>query len=233
MLCKHLLKALHRRGLTFRINPTPCWIALTYPYVRNCCSVTQLCPTLLSPWTAARQDSLSFTISQSLLKFMSIGLVMPSNHLMLCYPLLLLPSVFPSELALHLRWPKYWSFSFSIHPSNEYSGFWFPLGLIRANAILFCFPIRAAPRMGTVLLWHRVAATLLLQARHLSALAHHLSTEPRSGLRVFHNTALATHDKPMSIGISVTPVCHPCPRVYEAGGSLRVEDSLHDSRQGI
>ena len=71
-------------------------------------------------WTAARQASLSFTISQSLLKFISIELVMPSNHLILCQPLLLLPSIFPSirvfsnESALHIRWPKYWSFSFSI-----------------------------------------------------------------------------------------------------------------------
>ena len=79
--------------------------------------------------TAARQDSLSFTNSQSLLKLMSIKLVMPSNHLFLCDPLLLLPSVFPSirvfssESALYIRWPKYWSFSFIISPSNEYSGF--------------------------------------------------------------------------------------------------------------
>ena len=81
-----------------------------------------------TPWTAACQASLSFTISWSLLKLMSIKLVMPANHLILCHPLLLLPSVFPSirvfssELALHIRWPKYWSFSFSISPSNEYSG---------------------------------------------------------------------------------------------------------------
>ena len=85
--------------------------------------------------TAARQASLSITDSQSLLKLMSIELVMPSNHLILCHPLLLLPSIFPSfrvfpmnqlslsnELALHTRWPKYWHFSFSISPSNEYSG---------------------------------------------------------------------------------------------------------------
>ena len=77
----------------------------------------------VTPWT-----SLSFTISWSLLKLMSIELVMPSNHLILCCPLLLLPSVFPSirvfsnELALFIRWPKYWSLSFSISPSNEYSG---------------------------------------------------------------------------------------------------------------
>ena len=80
----------------------------------------------VTPQTAARQASLSFTISQSLLKLMSIELAMPSNHLTICHPLLLLPSIFPSirvfssELGLHIRWPKYWSFSFSISPSNEY-----------------------------------------------------------------------------------------------------------------
>ena len=79
----------------------------------------------LTPWTAARQASLSFTISWSLLKLMSIESVKPSNHLVLCHPLLPLPSVFPSirvfssELSLRIRWPKSWSFSIS--PSNEYS----------------------------------------------------------------------------------------------------------------
>ena len=82
----------------------------------------------VTPWTAARQASLSITNSQSLLKLMSIESVMPSNHLILCYPLLLPPSIFPSirvfsnESVLHIRWPKYWGFSFSISPSNEYSG---------------------------------------------------------------------------------------------------------------
>ena len=80
-----------------------------------------------TPWTAARQASLSNTNSQNLLKLMSIESVMPSNHLILCHPLLLPPSIFPSirifsnESILHIRWPKYWSFSFSISPSNEYS----------------------------------------------------------------------------------------------------------------
>ena len=80
------------------------------------------------PWTAARQASLSITSSQGLLKLMCIESVMPSNHLILCRPLILLPSIFPSirvssnESVLHIRWPKYWSFSFSISPSNEYSG---------------------------------------------------------------------------------------------------------------
>ena len=80
------------------------------------------------PWTATRQASLSITNSWSLLNLMSIELVMPSNHLILCHPLLLQPSIFPSigvfsnESALPIRWPKYWSFSISISPSNEYLG---------------------------------------------------------------------------------------------------------------
>ena len=80
----------------------------------------------MTPWTAAYKASLSFTISQSLLKLRSLKSVMPSNHLILCHPVLLLPSIFPSirvfsnELALCIRWPEYWSFSIS--PSNEYSG---------------------------------------------------------------------------------------------------------------
>ena len=81
-----------------------------------------------TPWTEARQVSLSITNSQSLLKLMSIKSVMPSNHLNLCHPLLLLPSIFPSirvfssESVLCLMWPKYWSFSFSVGPSNEHPG---------------------------------------------------------------------------------------------------------------
>ena len=82
----------------------------------------------MTPWTAASQASLSFIISWSLLKLMSIESVMLSNHLILCHPLLLLPSIFPSiwvfssESVLHIRWPKYWSFSFSLSPSSVYAG---------------------------------------------------------------------------------------------------------------
>ena len=82
----------------------------------------------VTPWTTAHQASLPFTISESLLKLMSFELVMSSNHLILCRPLLLLFLVFPNirvfsnKLALHIRWSKYWSFSFSISPSNQYSG---------------------------------------------------------------------------------------------------------------
>ena len=82
----------------------------------------------MTPWTVACQASLSIANSQSLLKLMSIESVMPSKHLILCHPLLLQPSIFPSirvfsnESVLRIRWPKYWSFSFSLSPSNEYSG---------------------------------------------------------------------------------------------------------------
>ena len=91
-------------------------------------SVAQLCPTLWTLWISARQASLSITNSQSLLKLMSVKSVMPSNHLILCHPLLLPLSifssirVFSSESVLHIRWPKYWSFSFNISPSNEHPG---------------------------------------------------------------------------------------------------------------
>ena len=98
-----------------------------------------------TPWTAARQASSSFTVSWSLLKLMSIAFVMPSNHLILCCPHLFLPSIFPSirvfsnELVLCIRWPKYWSFSFIISPSNEYSGLisfridWFDLFAVQGT----------------------------------------------------------------------------------------------------
>ena len=107
-----------------------------------------------TPWTAACQASLSFTISQSFLKLMSIEWVMPSNHLILCRPLLLLLPIFSSirfssESARHIRWPKYWSFAFRISPSNEYSGLisfsidWFDLlavqGTLGGRAYVKCF----------------------------------------------------------------------------------------------
>ena len=93
----------------------------------RCCSITYVW-LFVTPWTTAHQASLSLTISQSLPKFMSIASVMPSSHLILWHPLLLLPSIFSSikdfanELAVRIRWPKYWSFSFSIIPSIEYLG---------------------------------------------------------------------------------------------------------------
>ena len=104
------------------------WAPVSLFFLSTFNSVAQSCPTLCDPMTAVHQASLSTTNSQSLLKFMSIESVMSSNHLILCRPLLLLPSVFPNirvfytESILHIRWPKYGSFSFTISPSNEYSG---------------------------------------------------------------------------------------------------------------
>ena len=108
--------------------------------------------------TAALQASLSITNTQSLLKLMSIELVMPSNHLILCRPLLLLPSIFPSirvfsnESVLQFRWPKYWSFSFSNSPSNEYSGLisfrmdWFDILAVQGTlkSLLLCHSLKAS-----------------------------------------------------------------------------------------
>ena len=109
--------------LTCRISNNP-RLALSFSSVQSL-SHDRL---LETPWTAAHQASVSITNSWSLLKCISIASVMPFNHLILCCPLLLPPSILPSirvfsnELVLHIRWPKYWSFSFSISPSNEYSG---------------------------------------------------------------------------------------------------------------
>ena len=124
-----------------------------------------------APWTAAHQASLSITNSQSLLKLMSIESVMPSNHLILCHPLLLLPSifssirVFSSESGLPIRWPKYWSFSIS--PSNEYSGLisfrmdW--LGLLAAQGILKSLLQHHTSKASNV----RCSAFFLVQLSHL------------------------------------------------------------------
>ena len=103
-------------------------LLLSGPYSVQFSSVAQSCPTLCDPMNCSTPASLSITNSQSLLKLMSIKLVMPSNHLILCHPLLLPPSIFPSirvfsnGSVLHIRWPKDWSFSFSLSLSNEYSG---------------------------------------------------------------------------------------------------------------
>ena len=130
---------------------------------------------LVSPWTAACQASLSITNSWSLLKLMSIESVMLSNYLILCQPLLLLPSIFPrirvfsNESVLHIRWPKYWSFSFSISPSNEYSGLislridWFDL--------------------------------LVVQGTLKSLLQHHIQKHQFLGMQLFYSPTLtSTHD---------------------------------------
>ena len=114
----------------------------------------------MTPWTAAHEASFSLTISQSLLKFMSIALVMPSSHLIFWCSVLLLPSIFPSirdfsnESAVHIRWPKYWSFSFSISPSNEYSGLsslkieWFDLLAVQGTLTSHIFKVDACCYMG-------------------------------------------------------------------------------------
>ena len=118
-----------------------------------------------TPWTAAHQASLSITNSQSLLKLTSIQSVLPSNHLILCHPLLLLPSIFPSinifsnESVLRIRWPKYWSLSFSISPSNEYSGLisfrmdWFDL--LTVQGILKSL-LQHHSSKTSILWWHRL-----------------------------------------------------------------------------
>ena len=106
------------------VVPLPCTGLLRWPFS----SIAQLFLTLCDPRTVARQASLSITNFQSFLKLMSIVLVMPSNHLILCHPLLLSPSIFPSirifsnESVLRIRWPKYWGFSFNISPFNEHPG---------------------------------------------------------------------------------------------------------------
>ena len=118
----------------------------------------------VTPWTAARQASLSITNSQSLLKLMSIKSVMPSNHLILCCPFLLLPSILPSirvfsiESVLRIRWPKYWSFSFSISPSNEYSG------LISFR--IHCFDLLAFQGTLKSLLQHHSSKASILRLSH-------------------------------------------------------------------
>ena len=129
--CRHVHTSRTCNNLIFHLafkSLLNCWtpwgLYLNVPFS----SVPQSCPTLVTPWTAAHQASLSITNSWSLLKLMSIESVMPSNHLILCHPLLLPPSIFPSisifsnESALRIRWPKYWSFSFNISPSDELSG---------------------------------------------------------------------------------------------------------------
>ena len=135
-----------------------------------CCSIAWSCLNLCTPWTAAHQASLSITSSQSLLKPMSIESVMPSNHLILCHPLPLMPSIFPSirvfssESALPIRWPKYWSLSFS--PSNEYSGLvsfrndWFDLLAVQGTlkSLLYHHSSKAS------ILWH--SAFFMVQLSH-------------------------------------------------------------------
>ena len=121
----------YKNKLYFAISLTSWWLQFfaSQAYtVQSVSSVAQSCPTLCNPWIAARQASLSITNSWSSLRLTSIESVMPSSHLIFCCPLLLLPPIPPSirafsnESILHMRWPKYWSFSFSIIPSKEIPG---------------------------------------------------------------------------------------------------------------
>ena len=137
-----------------------------------------------NPWTAAHQASLSITNSWSLLKLMSIELVMPFNHLILCHPLLLLPSIFPgirvfsNESVLRIRWPEYWSFSFSISPSNEHSGLitsridWFDFLAVQGT---LKSPLQLHSSKASIL-WR--SAFFMVQLAYLSekAMAPHSST---------------------------------------------------------
>ena len=119
---------LHKHQLPFQAPPTTFVITSIFMFCFSSVQSLSCVWLFATPWTAAHQASLSITNSQSLPKLVSIESVMPSNHLILCYPLLLLPSIFPSirafsnESDLHIRWPKYWSFSFNISPSNEHPG---------------------------------------------------------------------------------------------------------------
>ena len=127
----------------------------------------------MTPWIVAHQASLSITNSQSLLNLMSIESVMPSNHLSLCHPLFLLPSIFPSirffanESVIHIKWPKYWSFSFSISPTNEYSGLthfrndWFDL--LAVQGTLKSLPQHHSSKASV--LWH--SAFFMVPLSHL------------------------------------------------------------------
>ena len=138
----------------------------------------------VTPWTAAHQPSLSFTISQSLLRLMSIESVMPSNRLVLCLPLLPLSSIFPSirvfskESVLQIRWPKYWSFSFSISPSNDSSGLisfrmdWLDLLAVQGTlkSLLQHYSLKA------LILWH-LGFFMVQLTSFKEILAHHLKTK--------------------------------------------------------
>ena len=139
------------------------WDMRSFKQAAYCCSVGKSC-LFATPWTTAHRASLSFTIFLSLLKLMSVESVMASNHLIPCHPLLLLPSIFPSirvfpnELALCIRWPKYWSFSFHICPSYEYSRLIFFtidwLDLLAVQGTLKC--LLQHHRSKASILWHSI-----------------------------------------------------------------------------
>ena len=136
----------------------------------------------MTPWTAAHQASLSFTISQSMLKVMFIESLISSNHLILCPNLLLLPSIFPSirvfsnESALHIRWPKYWSFSFSTSPSNEYSG------LISFRIDWFDLAVQGT--LKSLLQHHSSKASILQRSAFFMVQLSHLYTTTRKTIAI-------------------------------------------------
>ena len=144
----------------------------------------------VTPWIAASQVSLSFTISQSLLRLMSIESMMPSNHLVLCCPLLLLPSIFPSfrvfpnESILHIRWPKYWSFSLSISPSNEYSG----LISLRIDSVDL---LAVQGTLKSLLQHHSSKASILLHSVFFMVQLSHLYTTTGKTIALTIQTFLA------------------------------------------
>ena len=152
----------------------------------------------VTPWTATHQASLSFTLSGILLQLMSIELVMLSNHPNFCHPLLLLPSIFPNirvfsnELALHIRWPKHWSFSFSISPSSEYSGLisfrivWFDLLAVQGTlkSLLQHHSLKAS------ILW--CSAFFMVQLSHLICRGGKDGSERWSDFLVLYQVSLRT-----------------------------------------
>ena len=158
---------------TFGSSP---FIVLLYIHHRIVVQLLSCVRPFATPWTAAHQASLSITNSWSLLKLMSILSVMPSNLLILCHPLLLLPSIFPrievfsNESVLHIRWPKYWNFSFSISPSSEYSGLIFFrmdwLDLLAVQGTLK--GLLQQPSSNASILWHSVFFMVQLSHPHMT-----------------------------------------------------------------
>ena len=177
-----------------------------------CCSVncSVVSNSLRLTWTAACQASLFFAISQSLLKLMSIESVMPPNYLILCCPLLLLPSVFPSimvfssESTLHIRWSKYWSFNFSIGPSNEYSG-------------LISFRIDGFDLLAVQRTLKRTLAELKKAATYSSRVFH-------SFQKLYNNQALNINSNISKIKFTISLGITPTP--YPDGRSMRWAISL-------